>query len=372
MKKLVTLFFTILIIIVGVVISNLLSNQKQPMRRRPNSNTVRPVKVITVNNRDIHTTRKIGGYLNALDKAEIFAEVSGVLLETPKRFKEGNRFKKGAVLIHIDDAVYRNNVLAKKSSLLNQLTLLLPDLSIDFPESAKRWQGYLQQFDLDKSLTGLPKPISDQEKYYIASRNIYNQYYAIKSMEETLDKYTIEAPYNGVVTMSNINPGTLVRMGQKLGEFTNTDTYELEAFAGVKDVQFLKIGDPVILTSEDTPDRFSGKIKRINDVIDRKSQTVKVYITTTDSRLKDGMYLTAEVTSELIENATRIDRKLIVGTNQLFTLAEDSTLKLRTVQIAGEENDIVIVQGLANGMKVIAQNLANAQEGRKIEKIALN
>lgn len=372
MKKLVTLFFTVLIIIIGVVISNLLSNQKQPMRRRPNTNTVRPVKVITIKNKNVHTMRKIGGYLNALDKAEIFAEVSGVLLKTPKRFKEGNRFAKGQVLIHIDDAVYRNNVLAQKSSLLNQLTLLLPDLSIDFPESAERWQSYLKQFDLAKSLTPLPKPVSDQEKYYIASRNIYNQYYAIKSMEETLAKYTIEAPYSGVVTMSNINPGTLVRMGQKLGEFTNTDIYELEAFAGIKDVQFLKVGEPVSLTSEDTPGTFSGTIKRINDVIDRKSQTVKVYITTSDNRLKDGMYLTAEVTSEIIENATRLPRKLIVGTNRLFTLAEDSTLKLQTVQIAGEENDIVIVRGLADGMKVIAQNLANAQEGRKIEKIVMN
>ncbi len=372
MKKFVALFVAIFIIIIGFVVSNLLSSQKQPMQRRTDSKNVKPVQVISVKNYDVYTTRKIGGYLNALDKAEIFAEVSGVLLQTPKRFKEGNRFTKGDVLIHIDDAVYRNNVLAQKSSLLNQLTLLLPDLSIDFPKSAQRWQSYLQQFDLDKSLANLPKPISDQEKYYIASRNIYNQYYTIKSMEETLAKYTIEAPYNGVVTMSNINPGTLVRIGQKLGEFTNTDTYILEAFAGIKDVQYLKIGDQVTLTSEDTPGRFSGKIKRINDIIDRKSQTVKVYITTSDSRLKDGMYLSAEVTSELIKGATRIKRKLIVGKNQLFTLAEDSTMKLQTIQIAGEENDIVIVKGLADGAKVIAQNLANAQEGQKIEKIILN
>ena len=44
-------------------------------------------------------------------------------------------------------------------------------------------------------------------------------------MEATLDKYTIKAPFNVVVTQSNINPGTLVRNGQKLGEFINTYLY---------------------------------------------------------------------------------------------------------------------------------------------------
>ena len=241
------------------LINGVLSNQKKPMKRRPVNQTNKQVKIVTVKNEAIRTEFDISGHIRALDKVEMYAEVSGILLNTPKRFKEGNRFSTGEALIKIDDSVYRNNVLAKKSSLLNQLTLLLPDLSIDFPASAPKWEHYLQQYDLEKTLSPIPVPGSDQEKYYIASRNIYDQYYTIKSMEATLAKYAITAPYAGVVTESNINPGTLVRAGQKLGEFTNTAIYELEAFASVHQVQHLKPGDPVTLFSDDMPYSFQGQ-----------------------------------------------------------------------------------------------------------------
>jgi multidrug efflux pump subunit AcrA (membrane-fusion protein) len=308
----------------------------------------------------------VTGHLTAFDKVDLFAEVSGLLLETDKRFKEGRSFSKGEVLIHIDDSVYRNNVLAQKSSLLNQLTLLLPDLSIDFPKSAENWKTYLHDFDLEKPLAPLPKTSLDQERYYIASRNIYNQYYSIKSMEETWDKYTIEAPYDGIVSQANINPGTLVRVGQKLGEFTSTVTFELKTPVGVNQVQHLSIGDKVTLTSEDIDGEFKGSIQRINKVIDTSTQTVMVYITTQDKRLMDGMFLTAHLEMHPIKDVVELERNLLIGANQLYTITPDTTLKLEKVHIAGEQNGRVYVQGLKEGQWILAQPVVGAVEGMKV------
>lgn len=372
MKRSIAIIATIVIIIGGFVISNLLSNSKKPIQRRPQKHTMDPVKVVKVQNKSLRMTFKIGGYISAFDKVELFAEVSGVLLNTPKRFKEGTRFEKDEVLIHIDDAVYKNNVLAQKSSLLNQLTLLLPDLSIDFPDNAKRWENYLHNFDLEKPLYPLPDVSSDQEKYYIASRNIYSQFYTIKGMEATLAKYTLEAPYRGAITMSNINQGTLVRMGQKLGEFTNTDLFELEATANVFQVGHLNVGDEVLLSSEDLPDIYTGRIERINDVIDPKYQSIKVYISTRDKRLKDGMFLEAEIVSNPIPNAIQIETTLLIGKDKLYTITQDSTLALVTINKIAEENGHTIVTGLKDGTLLLGQKLATAQEGKKIEHMAPN
>jgi len=368
LTKKTTLIATVLIIIVGLLINTMLSNQKEPMKRHTMKKNKKPVKILTVKNENIQTQLEIGGHLTAFDKVEIFAEVSGILLLTPKRFKEGIRFSKGETLIKIDDAVYKNNVLAQKSSLMNQLTLLLPDLSIDFSNSAANWQSYLEQFDLEKSLSTLPEPESDKERYYIASRNIFNQYYVIKSMEETLAKYTITAPYSGVVTQSNINPGTLVRMGQKLGVFTNTDVYELEAAASIHEVQHLKPGDKVTLASNDIEGEFQGQVQRINAIIDRNSQTVKVYITTRDKRLKDGMYCTAHIISNPLSNTFRVPRNLDVGNGHIYIL-EDSVLQLKAVEIVAEESEQLIVRGLVNGTQILGEPVSGAYEGKKINPI---
>jgi|GEM_PF-42015 len=355
------------IIVLGIIISSILSSQKEPMRRRPATGGIKPLKILTVRNQDIHTQIEMTGPLYAYDKVELYAEVSGVLLETNRRFKEGNRYQQADILVQIDDRVYKNNVLAQKSNLLNQLTLLLPDLSIDFPQRSRHWESYLSDFHVEKTLAPLPEPESDQERYYIASRNIYGQYYSIKSMEETLAKYTLKAPFNGIVNQANINPGTLVRTGQKLGEFTNTELYEMEAAVSVRDVDRLKVGQKVTLISEVIPGTFEGRIQRMNHVIDRNSMTVKIYIHTRDPLLRDGMYLTALAQADPISNAYAVAKDLLIGEDQIYTV-QDSILISMKVTVVSEEGDQVIVRGLPDGTRILGEYWADAREGIRLPK----
>ena len=366
MKKKKLMWFTAgIIIILGFVISGILSRQKETIRRRPTLASQKPIKILTVKNENIQLPVEITGPLYAYDKVELYAEVSGVLLKTSKRFKEGYRYKKGDLLIHIDDQVYKNNLLAQKSSLLNQLTLLLPDLSIDFPMRSPEWEAYLKNLDLRKPLNPLPQPASEKERYYIASRNIYNQYYTIKSMEATLEKYTLEAPFNGVVTESVINPGTLILVGQKLGEFTSTDLYEMEAAVNLFEANQLKVGMTVNLETEDTQGKFTGRIQRINSVIDKKSMSVKVYIHVSDSRLRDGMYMIGHVQGKPISNGFMVSKDLLVGSDQLFTV-KDSVLVLEKIEIAAEKGGRIIVRGLEDGTQILGEVWKEARAGKKI------
>lgn len=352
-------------VLAGLIISNILSRQKEPMRRKPTADQEKPIPIITVQNIDVNIPIEMSGPLYAYDKVEIYAEVSGVLLSTPRRFKAGNPFNKGEVMIAIDDRVYRNNVLAQRSSLLNQLTLLLPDLSIDFPQSSPRWETYLKNMDLPKELKPLPEPASDKERYYIASRNIYNQYYVIKGMETTLSKYTIPAPFSGVVSEALINPGTLVRVGQKLGEFISTEVYEMEAAVTLFDANRLEVGQRVNLSSEDVPGTFEGHIRRINRVLDTTSLTVKVYIHLKDPRLRDGMYMSARTEGKPVADAVAVAKDLLVENSRLFVV-ENSVLVLKPVRVVAERGDTAIVRGLADGTKILGEVWAEAREGLAI------
>jgi len=353
------------IVVLGFLINNLLSSQKETLQRRQPQTQNKKIKTIIIENKDRNKKIQTSGRLTALNKIEVYAEVSGLLEQSSMKFKEGTAFAKNQALVHIDDEVYRNNLLAQKSSLLNQLTLLLPDLKIDFPDGWQKWEAYLSDFDLDKNMKPLPKPQTDQEKYYIASRNIYNLFYSVKSMEATLDKYTIRAPYSGVVTESNINPGTLVRAGQKLGEFTNTSVFELEAAVGISDIDYIKSGSEVLLTSNDTKGEFTGKIVRINKSIDQSTQTFKAFIQTTDQRLKDGMFLTAGINVNGLQDIAVIPRSVLVGRDQVYIIA-DSKLKLKSVEIIENENDSVLVRGLAGGTKILGETIPSAYDGMEL------
>jgi membrane fusion protein (multidrug efflux system) len=176
---------------------------------------------------------------------------------------------------------------------------------------------------------------------------------------------TIRAPFAGVASVSLINPGTLVRVGQKLGEFISTEVYEMEASVSLFDANRLETDQQVSLTSEDIQGEFTGYIRRINRVLDPSSLTVKVYIHLQDPRLRDGMYMDAKAEGKAISGAVAVAKDLLVENNKLFTV-ENSILVLKPVRVVAERGDIAIVRGLANGTKILGEVWAEAREGMEI------
>ena len=178
-------------------------------------------------------------------------------------------------------------------------------------------------------------------------------------------KYTIRAPFGGVVTASEINPGTLVRQGQKLGEFASTDVYEMEAFADLEEIRLLRAGMPVSLTCDDLPGDFEGTVSRINEVIDQHTQLVGVYITTTDTRLRDGLYMTASIQSDPIAAAARVPRSALVGNGHMW-IVQDSVLTLREIDVAAFEDGQIVVRGLLDGAILVVEPPEEAKEGMRL------
>ena len=246
------------------------------------------------------------------------------------------------------------SLMSKKSSFVKLLSGIVPDLRFDYPESYKNWESYLYSFDINKSIAKLPSPLNDQEKFYLTGKGVYQNYYDILSLEQRLDKYTLKAPFNGEVIQSLIKPGTLVRNGQKLGEFINPTNYDLEATISLIDVSQIKVGDEVKLKSEVMAGEWSGKVSRISSSIDNQTQTVKVFISVSGQSLKEGMFLQGELSSKKTITAVKIARKLLVEENNVFVVKNDS-VKKQKVDIIHMSSEYALITGLENGT-LLCQN----------------
>ena len=74
---------------------------------------------------------------------------------------------------------------------MNGIACILPDIKIDFPESFQKYQDFFNSLKIDQPLPELPELDSDKEKVFLASRNILNDYFNIKSAEVRLSKYRL-------------------------------------------------------------------------------------------------------------------------------------------------------------------------------------
>jgi membrane fusion protein, multidrug efflux system len=322
----------------------------------------------TVANEDSPINIKTSGTLKAKNRMEIYAEVGGIFTSSAHSFKPGVYYAKDEILMAIDQQEELLNLKAQRSSLFNQLVLLLPDLKFDYPDAVGHWEQYVKAFDVNTELADLPHPTSEKEKLFLIGRNIYTSYYNIKNLEQQLSKFVITAPYNGILIQAAADPGTLIRSGQKLGEFISPYTYDLEVAINATSSDLLKLGSTVTLYNVDRTDSYQGKVIRINSTVDPGSQTIPVFIEVRGENLKEGMYLEADVTAKKEQNVFEIDRKLLVNDSEIYQVI-DGRLALTEVQPVHFKDRTVLVRGLMEGSKILTRPVPGAHDGMIVEEI---
>lgn len=368
MKRKITIVVGILLIISGFYGSKMIINSKAT-RKQEAPKVVNTVFTTLVNNQDIGISIVENGRLMAKNKTDIYAEVQGIMEPLKKEFKPGVKFRKGETLVKIRSNDSHAKLLAQKSALQNLITSILPDLRLDYPKAYDKWNAYVINFDINKPIPSLPETSSDKEKYFITGKNIYTTYYNTKNLEIIQSKYIIRAPFNGVLTETLINTGTVVRPGQKLGEIIDPSIYELEVSISQSLVHSLSIGKSVRINDPNNRNQhWTGKVIRINGKVDATTQTVKVFIELKGENLREGNYLEAVIEGDDIENAFEIDRKLLIEGKNIYTV-QDKKLKLLPVEIVHKNRQTVLIKGLSNGTEIVSKIVPGAFEGMMVEVI---
>lgn len=324
------------------------------------------VPVIEANPTSITSEIPFTGRVVPEDEIQLFAEVSGNLISESKAFKAGTYFRKGEVLIHIDDREQKQAVMNQKSQFQSLIAQILADINIDYPEEYEAWSTYLSDINLEDELETLPTSSDKKFNLFLVGRGVNANYFAIKQSEIRLSKYKMKAPYSGVVTENLLDPGTLVRASQKLGQFTKTSSYEIEASINAKDRFFIKKGDDVLVTIEGNGSQtLNASIARINSRIDATTQTLLIYLKIKNGDVLAGQYVSGSIAGEVFDNALKVASKSLVRSNMVF-IASDSIAVIKQVDVLASIKDSLIIRGLSAGDLVIDEFRSPSFEGTKV------
>lgn len=327
---------------------------------------VKTVFVDTVRNRTVPIIIPASGTVTALRRTEIFSEVQGVFRSSSKTFRPGQEYRRGQILLSIDASEFAANVRAARSELYNSITAIMPDLRLDYPEIYPKWEDYLNRLDVEKNLPPLPEIDSSQERYFISGRGIISGYHNIKNLEARLNKFTVVAPYDGILTEANVTEGSLIRPGQKLGEFIDPSVFELEVAIRKSFSDLLEVGEEVELNDLEQTREFTGEVSRINRRIDPDSQTIQVFINIKDPNVYEGMYLEARLEARSVENAIEVPRELLVEQSKVYVV-RDNILDLIEINPVYFASETVVVKGLEDGTKIISSPVPGAYSGMLVE-----
>ena len=371
LRQIIIIGSAVLIIAGSIGLSKFLTSLKEEPEEKNEAPIRKYVKTTKVEYTDIDTKVVVYGRVKSAESLDLIAEISGIMTEGAITLKPGEKFTKGTLIYNIDDTEAKFKLQAQKSNFLSDLATILPDFKIDYPESFSVWQNYFNSIDLEKDLPPLPKRISSKEKTFLATKNIFNSYYSIKSAEANMRKYKVYAPFNGSISEVVLQSGSYVNPGNKVARIIRTDKLELEVAIEVKDVAWLTEGTEVKIFSETGQQSWKGNIVRIGDLVNQNTQSIDVFISISPNqyRIYDGLYLRAEIPGKKVKNSMVIPRNAIFNGTQVFVVA-DTLLKVRDIQIHKINPESVVFSGLGEGEDLVVEPLINAHNNMRVWKLS--
>ena len=354
----------------GLMVMNALIGMKGTPPVKPRSASARLVKVMPALSADLAPKVSIEGRVQALNRMTVLSEVNGVLPVGGKEFREGVGYEEDEAMLRLDDSELRASLVAQRSQWLQLLAGTLADLQVDFPDRADVWFDLVQTLDVTASLPSLPAAASDRERLYLTSRGIVSGYHNIKANEARLEKFTVRAPFEGVVVGAQVQPGSMVRAGQPVGTLVGTGTYEVKSAVHARHLPLLKSGNVVALRDETGAVVASGEVSRISGNVDPTTQSASVFceVTSKDGRaLRDGRFVSGHVEGRPLEGVMALNEVLLTGNGTEVFVVKDGLLALVPVEVLHRDADVVLVRGLQEGMQVLAEPVSGAYEGMLVE-----
>ena len=350
-----------------IIMNGLIGMKEPPSVILPESNPW-PVQTVIVKNQTIQPQIPVEGKVEAWQRVDLVAEVNGVLSLGGKEFREGVRYKKGEVILELDDSEARSSLKSARAQFLQLTSSTLSTIKIDFPEKIEIWEAYVSSIEIDEPLPVLPETSSDRERFYIINRGIDASYHSIKASEERLSKFSITAPFDGFVSTALVKPGSLVIGGQPIGVFLGTNKFEIKSSLNSEYLAFIKVGDNVEFQFEGKT-VATGSLDRISSSVNPTTQSATVYFkltaSTNDFVLRDGMYLPGTLIAKGIDNCFEI-KVALIEEGQVYAV-ENNTLKSLNVETVFESFESALVRGLPDGTVLVKDQISNSFEGMKVD-----
>jgi RND family efflux transporter MFP subunit len=336
---------------------------------------------------------ELPGNIQAITEAPILARTDGYLLR--RMVDIGDRVRSGQTLAEID-APELDEQVHQATANLQQARAALEQAQASYEQgksnkefariTADRWarltaKGVVSRQENDQyqaQSQALAANLQALEKAIAAQRSTVAAAEASLARLDKLQGYrVVKAPFDGVITLRNVDVGALVNAGNTLlFRIAQTDTLRTYVNVPQADTGSIRAGQTANLTVSNLPGRqFAGTVARTANALDPNSRTllVEVHVPNAEGALLPGMYAQVDL------NSTRANPPMLIPSEALIVRADgarvalvrpDHTVHFQKIQIGRDYGDRLEVSGgLKEGDMIIPNPGDVAREGIRIDPV---
>ena len=361
--------FIIAVVLLVLVVSGALSmlsriRASHALARETEHEAIPVVAIIHASSESPDEALVLPASVQAFEESPIFARTNGYLLRWNKDI--GSHVKKGELLAEIDAPEIDQELLQARATR-QQIAAQLDIANI----SADRWQNLRKTDSVSQQEADM-----QTSSYQQAAANLAAADANVRRLEQLESFKHVYAPFSGVVTKRNVDPGALINAGsagKALFDLAQVDPLRVYASVPQTYSQAIKVGMPAYLVLQEfAGQKFTGTVARTADSIDPTTRTLltEVDVPNRDGRLLPGSY------GELHFKPAINVAKLTVPVNAMLFRQEgprvavvglDNKVQLRSIQIGRDYGtSLEILGGITAEDRIIINPADSLEEGQVV------
>jgi RND family efflux transporter MFP subunit len=350
-------------------------------------------EVIEVTRSSSNSELELPGNIQASTEAPILARADGYI--KVRMVDIGDRVRTGQPMAEIEAPEVDQQIRQARANL-QQAQAALDQALANYAQgksnlelarvTARRWNNlasrgvvskqendqYQAQYEAQTAnVDALEKAIAAQRSNIAASEA------NLARLDEVQSYRVVKAPFEGVVTLRNVDVGALVNSGNTL-LFRVAQTGTLRTYVNVPETNAASVhpGQIARLRVASLPGRtFTGMVARSTNSLDPASRTllVEIQVPNPDGSLLPGMYAQVDLSSPRVNAPLLIPGDALVARGegtQVALVKPDHTVHMQKIDVGRDYGDrMEVVGGLQEGSLIIANPGELAREGILVDPV---
>nr|WP_295828534.1 efflux RND transporter periplasmic adaptor subunit [uncultured Azospirillum sp.] len=330
-----------------------------PAAERPVELTA--LEVTAVAPRALTETVRLSGSVSPMEQSAVKAEVAARLAEVLVR--EGQAVRRGDVLARFDTVELTARLNEKQANLEGaRAQMVLAEKTLEKNRTLNR-RNIVSDTSLDQA----------ESSFGFQRAQVDALAAQVELARKALRDAVVVSPIDGMVATRSVNPGENLAVNAAMFTIVDLSRVEVEATVPAEQVARLAVGQAATLRVKGFGEReFAGRVARINPMARAGSRAIPVYVTidNKDGALRGGMFASGEVLVAQASGAIAVPPVAVRHDDQgdyVLVIADGRTERRPVTRVdLWARGDLVQVEGLAPGDRVVTGNLPGLTAGRPV------
>lgn len=319
---------------------------------------------VTIQNNALASGPVITGSIQPERKADLRAEVAGIVLQVLK--ENGEAVRRGDLLVRLDDTAFRDQLAsADQAARAAQQSLDQAERQLERLKTL-RASGMTSMQALEDA--EIRRNSAQSEMVAAKARNV--------AARQQLQRTEIRAPFDGIVSERKVSNGDTAQIGKEIMKVIDPASLRFQGLISADAVTAVKAGQAVNFRINGYDQQFIGKVRRVDPAANATTRQVEVLVDFVGARQPriSGLYAEGRIEAGSTEALTIINSALVRDGDKTYVWAiQDNQLKKVAVTLGERDarrGDFAILAGLKVGDRVIRQPYSTFKDGAKVVSAA--